>query len=65
MDVALLQEKLAVAIVFSLGEDLKFLLVAFVFTCLDLVGSAKVTRYFYDGYWLDAILGHVCDLAVL
>ena len=49
--------ELAAAIGCSSVEDLKFLLVAIAFVCLDLSGSAKVTRCFFDETWLNAILG--------
>ena len=57
MDITTFQGKLAVAMGFSSGENLKFLLAAINFACLDLDGSAKVTRCLFDETWLDAIFG--------
>ena len=48
MDIAPLKGELAAAICFSSGEDLKFLLIAIVFACLDMGGSAKITLCFFD-----------------
>ena len=60
-----MQRELAAAMGFYLGEDLKFLFDVIVFACLDLGGSAKVTRCFFENTWLDTIFGLARGLAVL
>ena len=52
-----LQGEVAAAMGLSSGEDLKFLLIAIVFACIDLGEPAKVKLYFFDETWPDAILG--------
>ena len=65
MDAAPLQGQLATAMIISSGEDVKCLLSAIVFACLDLGGSAKETRYFFVENMDLCHFGPVCGLEIL